>query len=203
MQLWKLAAAGLALTITITTAATAQQFPSKPIRVVVPFGAGSSTDIIARTIGQPLSQVLGQPVIIENKPGGDGAVAAGDVRRAAGDGHTLLMATNSPLSVVPHLHKQPPYDAIADFTAISHVGYYTFIIVVNPAVPAKTLAELIAHAKANPGKVNYGSGNTGSIVSTALLTSLAGIDMLHVPYKTEPVAIPDLLAGQIHMMNAS
>lgn len=183
--------------------ASAQSFPSKPLRIVVPFGAGSSTDLIARIVGQPLSVALGQPVIVENKPGGDGAVAALDVKRAAPDGHTLLLTTNSPLSVVPHLHKQPPYDAVADFTGISHIGYYTFLVVVNPAVPARTMAELIAHAKANKGKLNYATGNTGSIVSTALVQTLAGIEMSHVPYKTEPAAMPDLLAGQVHVTIAS
>lgn len=196
--------AGAAVAATAATLpAEAQTFPSRPIKLVVPFGAGSSTDIIARIIGQPLSQALGQPVIVENKPGADGGISGAEVKRAAPDGHTLLLATNSPLSVYPHLLKQPAYDPVADFTAISHVGYYTFFIVVHPSVPAKSVPELIAHAKANPGKLNYATGNTTSLVSSALFAKVAGIDMLHVPYKTEPPAVIDLLSGQTHVMISS
>ena len=185
------------------TPALAQQYPSKPIRLIVPFGAGSSTDIVARIIAAPLATALGQPVIVENKPGADGSIAGVEVKRAAPDGHTLLMGTNSPLSAVPYLQKQQPYDVIADFTPISHVGYFTFFLVTHPSVPAATLPELIAHVKANPGKVNYATGNTTSIVATALLAKLAGMDMVQVPYKTEPQAITDLLSGQTHVMISS
>ncbi|MGH8704440.1 MAG: Bug family tripartite tricarboxylate transporter substrate binding protein [Burkholderiales bacterium] len=181
----------------------AAQFPSKPVRVVVPFGAGSSTDIVMRIIAQPLGQALGQPVVVENKPGADGIIAAVDVIKAAPDGHTIFIATNSPLSAAPHLRKKLPYDPIADFTPISFIGNYTFFIVVHPTVPAKTLAELIAFARANPGKLNYATGNTTSIVSTAMFATLARIDMVHIPYKTEPPAITDLLSGQIHLMFSS
>ena len=186
-----------------TNPALAQQYPIKPIRMIVPFGAGSSTDIICRIISAPLATALGQPVIVENKPGADGAIAGVEVKRAAPDGHTLLMATNSPLSAVPYLQKQPPYDVLTDFTPVSHVGFYTFFVVVHPSIPANTLPELIAHVKANPGKVNYATGNTTSIVATALLAKLAGMDMVQVPYKTEPQAITDLLSGQTHVMISS
>lgn len=181
----------------------AQAYPTKSVRLVVPFGAGSSTDIIARIIAAPLQQALGQPVVVENKPGGDGVIAGGEVKRAAPDGHTILLATNTPLSVGPHLHKTPPYDPVTDFTGISHVGYYTFFIVTNPSVPAKTLPEFLAHVKANPGKLNYATGNTTAIVSSALFNKLAGLDMTHVPYKTEPPAVVDLLSGQVQHIIAS
>ena len=171
--------------------------------MVVPFGAGSSTDIVARIIGQPLGQALGQPVVVENKPGADGIIAAQDVVKAAPDGHTIFLATNSPLSAAPHLRKNVPYHALNDFTPISFVGNYTFFIVVHPSVPAKTLAELIDYARKNPGKLNYASGNTTSIVSTAMFSTLARITMTHIPYKTEPPAITDLLSGQIHLMFSS
>jgi tripartite-type tricarboxylate transporter receptor subunit TctC len=183
--------------------AFAQQYPSKPLRIIVPFGAGSSTDIVCRLIATPLALALGQPVVVENKAGADGAIAGVEVKRAAPDGHTLLFATNSPLSAVPYLQKQQPYDVMADFTPISHVGFYTFFLVVHPSIPATTLPELIAHVKANPGKVNYATGNTTSIVATALLATLAGMDMVQVPYKTEPQAITDLLSAQTHVMISS
>jgi tripartite-type tricarboxylate transporter receptor subunit TctC len=181
----------------------AAQYPSKPVRVLVPFGAGSSTDIVMRIIAQPLGQVLGQPVVVENKPGADGAIAAAEVAKAAPDGHTLILGTNSPFSAAPHLRKGLPYDALADFTPVSFVGNYTFFVVVHPSVPAKTLADLIAHARANPGKLNYGTGNTSGIVMTAMFASMANMQLVHVPYKSEPPAITDLLSGNIHLMFSS
>jgi tripartite-type tricarboxylate transporter receptor subunit TctC len=184
-------------------AASAQQFPSKPIRIVVPFGAGSATDLISRVLGNSVSAAIGQPVIVDNKAGADGAIAASEVAKAAPDGYTLLMATNSPLSVVPAMKKSPPYDPVADFTPITDVGRYTFFVVVNPDMPVKTLPELVQYAKANPGKVNYATGNTTGIVSSALLASLAKIEMVHVPYKTEPQVMADLVGGRVQMMFAS
>ena len=191
-------AAGLA-----PAAAQAQAFPSKPIRLVVPFPAGSATDGIARVIGASLGTAIGQPVLVENKAGADGAIAATEVARAAPDGYTLLMATNSPMSAVPAMKKVPPYDPVADFTPITDVGRYTFFMVVHPSVPANTIAELVQYAKANPGKLNYATGNTTGIVSTALFASLAGIQMVHVPYKGEPQAMTDLIAGRVQFLVAS
>jgi tripartite-type tricarboxylate transporter receptor subunit TctC len=179
------------------------QFPAKPIRVVVPFPAGSSTDSVTRVLANSVSQSIGQPLVVENKAGADGAIAAAEVAKAPADGYTLLMATNSPMSAVPAMKKNPPYDPVADFTPITDVGRYTFFIVVHPSVPAKTLAELIDYARANPGKLNYATGNTTGIVSTAFFASQAKIDMLHVPYKGEPQAITDLLAGRVQLMFAS
>src|SRR5437667_8144093 len=191
----------LTLALFLSTSALAQ-YPSKPVRVLVPFGAGSSTDIVMRILAQPLGQALGQPVVVENKPGADGAIAAAEVARAAPDGHTIVLGTNSPFSAGPHLRKVP-YDAIADFTPISLVGNYTFFVLVHPSVPARTLAELIAYARANPGKLNYATGNTSGIVMTAMLASQANIELMHVPYKSEPPAITDLLSGTIHVMISS
>jgi len=192
-----------ALVLVSWSAAAAAQYPSRPIRFIVPFGAGSSTDIVARIVAQPLGTTLGQPIVVENRPGADGQIAAELVAKAPADGYMLLLATNSPLSAAPHLRKKLPYDPLGDFTPISLVGRYTFFIVVNPAVPAKTLPDLIAHAKANPGKINYATGNTTSIVSTALFATLAGINMVHVPYRTEPPAVTDLLTGQVQLMISS
>lgn len=191
------------IVLSLAAASASAQFPSKPVRVVVPFGTGSSTDIVMRIVAQPLGQALGQLVLVDNKPGADGIIAATEVMRAAPDGHTLFIATNSPLSAAPHLKKKLPYDPIADFTPISFVGNYTFFVVVHPSVPAKTLSELIAFARVKPGQLNYATGNTTGIVSTAMLATLAKINIVHVPYKTEPPAIIDLLSGQIHLMFSS
>jgi tripartite-type tricarboxylate transporter receptor subunit TctC len=181
----------------------AAQFPAKPVRVVVPFPAGSSTDTVTRILANSVSQSIGQTLVVENKAGADGAIAAGEVAKAPADGYTLLMATNSPMSAVPALKKNPPYDPVADFTPITDVGRYTFFIVVHPSVPAKTLAELIDYARANPAKLNYATGNTTGIVSTAFFASQAGIKLVHVPYKGEPQAITDLVAGRVQLMFAS
>jgi tripartite-type tricarboxylate transporter receptor subunit TctC len=184
--------------------ATAQaQYPNKPVRVVVPFPAGSSTDIVTRVLASSVSQSLGQTLVVDNKAGADGAIAATEVAKAAPDGYTLLMATNSPMSAVPALKKSPPYDPVADFTPITDVGRYTFFIVVHPSVPAMTLKELIDYARANPGKLNYATGNTSGIVSTAYFASLAKIELVHVPYKGEPQALTDLVAGRVQLMFCS
>jgi tripartite-type tricarboxylate transporter receptor subunit TctC len=179
------------------------QYPGKPIRVVVPFPAGSATDTITRILANSVSQSLGQPLVVENKAGADGAIAAAEVAKSPADGYTLLMATNSPMSAVPAMKKNPPYDPVNDFSPITDIGRYTFFIVVHPSVPAKTLSELIAYARANPGKLNYATGNTTGIVSTAFFASQAGIKLVHVPYKGEPQAITDLVAGRVQLMFAS
>jgi tripartite-type tricarboxylate transporter receptor subunit TctC len=197
-----LAAAVLTAALSAPLGAAAQ-FPGKPIRVVVPFPAGSSTDTVTRILANSVSQSVGQPLIVENKAGADGAIAASEVARAPADGYTLLMATNSPMSAVPAMKKSPPYDPVADFTPITDVGRYTFFIVVHPSVPAKTLGELIDYARANPGKLNYATGNTTGIVSTAFFASQAKISMVHVPYKGEPQAVTDLVAGRVQFMFCS
>jgi tripartite-type tricarboxylate transporter receptor subunit TctC len=190
--------------VMLSVALAAQaQFPAKPLRVIVPFPAGSATDTITRILANSVSQPLGQPVVVENKAGADGAIAATEVAKAPADGYTLLMATNSPMSAVPAMKKIPPYDPVADFTPITDVGRYTFFIVVHPSVPARTLSELISYARTNPGKLNYATGNTTGIVSSAYFASLANIQMVHVPYKGEPQAMTDLVAGRVQLMFAS
>ena len=191
------------LALLLSCCAALAQFPSKPIRLVVPFPAGSATDTVARTLAAAVSQSIGQPVVVDDKAGADGAIAAGEVAKSPADGYTLLLATNSPLSAVPAMKKVPPYDPVADFTPITDVGRYTFFIVLHPDVPAKTLAEFIAYARANPGKLNYATGNTTGIVSTAFFASQAQIKMVHVPYKGEPQALTDLVAGRVQVMFCS
>src|SRR5689334_8858808 len=197
-----LVAAALTAVFAVAQPAAAQ-FPGKPVRVIVPFPAGSSTDIVTRILANAVSQSLGQPLIVDNKAGADGAIAASEVAKAPADGYTLLMATNSPMSAVPAMKKSPPYDPVADFTPITDVGRYTFFILLHPSVPARTLGELIDFARANPGKLNYATGNTTGIVSTAFFASQAKIQMVHVPYKGEPQAITDLVAGRVQFMICS
>lgn len=191
---------GLVMSLSLVAHA---QYPARPVRVIVPFPAGSATDTITRILASSVGASLGQPLLVENKAGADGAIAAAEVAKAPADGYTLLMATNSPMSAVPAMKKSPPYDPLADFTPITDIGRYTFFIVVHPSVPAKTLAELISHARASPGRLNYATGNTTGIVSTAYFASLADIRLVHVPYKGEPQAIADLVAGRVHLMFAS
>ncbi len=181
----------------------AQPYPSKPIRFVVAFGPGSASDALARIAGQELSQSMGQPVVVVHRPGADGAISAMEVKRAAADGYTFLFGTNSPLAVVPNIRKEPPYDVMADFVPITFLGDNTFFIVVHPSVPAKSIAELIAYAKANPKALNYAVGNTYALVSTALFAVNNGIVMTSVPYKSEPDSIPDLLSGRVHLINGT
>jgi len=182
------------------SSAGAQQYPTRPVTIVVPFAAGSGTDLISRLIGQQLSLALNQSVVIENKPGASGVIAATYVARAAPDGYTLLMATNSTHSANPSLFKALSYDPVKDFTPVARAGSYVFMLVINPEIPAKTLPELVAYAKANPGKLTYASGNTTGIVAGETLKSKAGIDVLHVPYKSTPPALNDVIGGRVSMM---
>jgi tripartite-type tricarboxylate transporter receptor subunit TctC len=183
--------------------ARAQAYPNKPIRFVISFGPGSASDTLARIAGQELSQSLGQPVVVLAKPGADGALSALEVKRAAADGYTFLFGTNSALAVVPNIRKEPPYDVLADFTPITYLGDNSFFIAVHPSVPARSIAELIAHAKANPNAISYASGNTYALVSIALFATMNGIQMRSVPYKSEPDSIPDLLSGRVQLINGT
>ena len=171
----KLAEGIVAAAMVLFAAPAVAQFPSKPIKIIVPFPAGSATDVVARILGQSVSNAIGQPVLIDNKAGADGAIGAADVMNSAPDGYTVLLATNSPMSAVPSLRKNPPFDPVTDFAPVTDVGRYTFFLYVNAALPFKTLGEMIAHAKSNPGKLNYGTGNATGIVSFAQIGSLAGI----------------------------
>jgi len=192
-----LVATCLALTATVAVADT---YPSKPITIVVPFAAGSGTDLIARIMGQQLAVAFNQSVIIENKVGASGVIAASYVARSVPDGYTLLMATNSTHSANPSLFKTLPYDPVKDFAPVARAGSYVFILVVNPEIPAKSLSELVAYAKTHPGKLTYASGNTTGIVTGETLKSRGGIDVLHIPYKSSPPALNDVIGGRVSMM---
>ena len=187
-----------ALALLASAAALAQPYPSRPVKLVVPFPAGSATDQIARVTGQQLQEALGQPFVVENKPGAQGAIAATEVARAAPDGYTIMVTTNTPQAANVSLFKKLNYDPVKDFAPIARLGTISFMIMVRPDFPAKNFREFLAHAKANPGKLSAGYGSAGSQVSQAMLRSMGGIDFVDVPYKGLPQAITDVLGGSIH-----
>jgi tripartite-type tricarboxylate transporter receptor subunit TctC len=177
--------------------AHAQGYPARPVKLVVPFPAGSATDQIARVVGQQLQESLGQPFVVENRPGAQGGIAATEVARAQPDGYTLMVATNTPLAANPSLFKKLNYDPVKDFAPVARLGTISFMIMVRPDFPAKSFKEFLAHAKANPGKLSAGYGSAGSQVSQAMLRSMGGIDFIDVPYKGLPQAITDVLGGSV------
>jgi tripartite-type tricarboxylate transporter receptor subunit TctC len=183
-----------------TALAQSSSYPNRTITLVLPFAAGSGTDTTTRIISQYLSAALGVGIVVENKAGANGMIAATYVARAAPDGYTLLVTTNTSHSANPYLLKTLTYDPVKDFTPIARTGDLPFMLVVNPEVPAKTVAELIAYAKANPGKLTYASGSSSAIVSGATFAHNAGLDLLHVPYKSSPPAMNDVISGRITMM---
>lgn len=184
-----------------SASAIAQSYPSKPIRFVVPLAAGGGTDILARSVGQKLGESWSQPVVVENRPGGGTIIGTELVAKAAPDGYTLSVASPA-FSINPSLYKKLPYDNLKDFAAVIQLSSFSNILVVNPALPAKTLTELIALAKSKPGQLNYGSPGNGSSphLGMELLKSMAGIQMVHVPYKGSAPAMIDLLGGQVSTM---
>lgn len=190
---WCAAAAAMALGAPLR----AQVYPSKPIRLIVPYAAGGFSDLTSRIITERMTRVLGQPLVIEARPGGGGRIGADQIAKAPADGYQLLYTTNGTHTYMMVTEKSPPYDAIRDFTPIGVVGDYGLQMVVNPAVPAATVKELIAYAKKNPGKVNYASSGVGSGIHFAgeFFNALAGVDMVHVPYKGSGPAMQDVIAG--------
>ena len=185
-----------------SSAARGQSWPSRPLRIVVPFAAGAGVlDIMARLVGRHLAEALGQQVVIDNRPGAGGIVGAEVVAKAEPDGYTLLMG-NTALVVAPYLYTKLPFDPLADFVPISLVNSAPLLLVVHPSVPAQSVGELLAYAKARPGQLNYGSGGVGTTpyLATELLKSMTGIDVVHVPYKGGAPALADLVAGQLSFM---
>jgi len=180
----------------------AQDYPSKPISLVVPFGPGSGTDQFARVLGQALGDDLKVPIVVENKGGAAGFIAAQYVAKAAPDGYTLLTTTNTTQSANEHLFKKLPYDPVKDFAPITLVSTGQMLLLVRPDSPYKTLADLIAAAKKAPGKLSFGAGSSSSQVASELLKQMAHVDALYVPYKSNPLALTDLIGGQIDFMFA-
>jgi tripartite-type tricarboxylate transporter receptor subunit TctC len=179
------------------------QYPDKPIRLIVPFPPGGAAELGARIYSVPLGQALGQPIIVETRPGGEGVIAADAVLKAAPDGYTLFYATNTAFNWVLAIRKQPPYNPVTDFTPVSLVGYFGFFLFTHPSVPGNTVAELIAYARANPGKLNYGSGNSTAQLFGAQLAQLEKLDIVHVPYKGDGPLTIDLVGGRVQVAFAT
>jgi len=187
------------LVLVFSTAALAQGYPTRPVRLVVPFPAGSATDQIARLAGAELQQALGQPFVVENKAGAQGAIAAAEVAKAAPDGYTLMLTTNTPQAANVSLFKKLTYDPVKDFTPITRYGTTSFMLMVRPDSPAKDLKGFIAHARSQPGKLSGGYGSSGSQVSLAMLKQLGKLDIVEVPYKGIPQTITDTMGGSLEL----
>lgn len=182
--------------------ASAQTYPSKPIRLVVPYPPGGPLDIMARAIGQKLTEAWKQPVVVDNRAGAGGNIGADLVAKSPADGYTLLMGAVATHAINPSLYSKIPYDPVKDFTPVALVAQVPNILVINPSVPAKSVRELIALARAKPGYLNFGSGSTGSTGHLAgeLFNTMAGVQMVHIPYKGAAPAMADLLSGQVQLM---
>jgi len=186
-----------ALSAIALPAAHAQNYPNKPIKFVIPFSAGSATDNVGRIIAQAMGDAMGQTITVENKAGANGILGAEAVKSAPADGYTFLVTTSTTQAANVHLYRKLPYDPVKDFTPIGKIGETGFILMVTTEFPAKDMKEFVAYAKANPGKLAFGHGSSGSLVSAAMLTELAGLQAVNVPYKSIPPALTDLLGGQI------
>ena len=202
MNAWTRRTALLSLAATAAFAAHAQPYPNKPIRAVVPFAAGSATDQIGRAFAEKMSATLGQPIVIENKPGANGMLGADIVAKAPGDGYTLLIGTNSTNAALKYLMKKLPYDQDTAFAPVGFLGSVPLMVAVNNDVPAKTLKELVALAKSKPGQVSFAYASTSQQVSSEMLSSMAGIQMNPIPYKSGPAAMTDLIGGQVNIFTA-
>ncbi len=189
------------LTLTANGVALAQTYPAKPIRFVVPFVAGGGTDLIARSIGQKLNEAWGQPVVVDHRPGGTGALGSLIVAQAAADGYTLLMVTSSTHAISPNLYRKPPYHPVRDFAAIALTATAPQLLAVHPSVPVNSVKELVALAKAKPGTLNFASPGTGTLghMTGELFKMVAGIDIVHIPYKGSASAARELLGGQVQL----
>ena len=200
MKLRKLLALGAMALATVgvqSAFAQAQDYPKGPVKMIVPFPPGSATDLAARVIGQQLQNALGKPFIVENKPGAQGTIAGQEVVRAAPDGQTLLFTSNTAIASNVPLMKKMPYDPTKDFSPVAGVGTTALVLMVKPDFPAKNLNEFIAHAKQRPGKLAAGYGSTSSQISISRLSKMSGLDVLSVPYKGIPLAVNDVMSGQV------
>ena len=191
-----------ALTSALAAPAIAQTtYPNKPIRILVGFAPGGGTDIVARALGVKMSEVLGQTIVVENRAGASGTIAAAEVARSAPDGYTLLMGHSNSNAIAPFVLDKVPYDAAVDFTPITYVGYVPNVLVVHPSIPARSVPELVALAKAKPGTYTYASSGVGSTqhLAGALFAKLTEVELNHIPYKGSGQAVVDLIGGQVNM----
>ena len=188
--------------MSIQANAQAQGYPNKPIKAIVPFAAGSATDQVGRAFAQKMSEILGQPIVVENKAGVNGMLGADAVAKSAPDGYTLLIGTNSTNAALKSLMKKLPYDQDTAFAPVAYMGSVPLIVAVNNDVPVKSLKEFVDMAKAKPTQVTFASASTSQLVSSEMLASMAGIQMTHVPYKSGPAAMTDLMGGQVNMFTA-
>jgi tripartite-type tricarboxylate transporter receptor subunit TctC len=188
--------------LALAPGAWAQSWPSRPIRLVVPFPAGGATDLLARAIAQGVGNAFGQAIVVDNRPGAGGTLGSAEVAKAAPDGHTLLMCTSSTHSIAPHLNPNLPYNAEADFTPIAQVANATNIVLVPKDLPVASMKELIAYAKARPGQLNYASSGNGTIVNLTAeaFKAQAGVFIVHIPYRGTALAIPDLVSGKVQLL---
>ncbi|WP_341895949.1 tripartite tricarboxylate transporter substrate binding protein [Ferrovibrio terrae] len=186
----------------IALPALGQSYPNRPIKFIVPFAAGSATDTVARVVGEYVGRDLKQPVVVENAAGGNGVIAAQKVATATPDGYTLLISTNTTHAANQSMLKKLPYDAVRDFETVSMLGTIPMALVVNPSLPVNSVSDLIAYAKANPGKLSFGAGSSSSRISVEMFKTMTGTDIVHVPYKSNPQAVTDLLGGQVQLMIA-
>lgn len=193
----------LAAVLAIAVAAAHAEYPEKPVHFVVPFAAGGGADALARAVADGMSKYLKQPVLVDNKPGGDATIAGQYVKAAAPDGYTILFGSNTGFSGAPALHKNVGYDPVSDFTPISMMGLFPYFLVVNRDLPAKSLRELVEYARAHPNTLNYASGNAMGIVGTGQLLAAEKLEMTHVPYKGEAPAMPDLFSNRVQMLFAT
>ena len=186
----------------IVAPALAQSYPNRPVRLIVPFPAGGATDILARALSIKLGEKLGQPLIVENRPGAGGTIGADAAAKSTADGYTLLLATSSTHSIGPAINPKIPYDAVADFTPLGYVATSPNVVLVPNTSPVKSVRELIDYAKKNPGKLNYASSGNGTIVhlTTELFKAMANVYMLHIPYRGTALAIPDLVSGKVDVL---
>jgi tripartite-type tricarboxylate transporter receptor subunit TctC len=193
--------AALAIAFTWSHLHAAEAYPTRPVRIIAPFPAGSGVDIVARMVATPLAQAVGQPVVVDNRPGANGTIACDLAAKAAPDGYTLLLANASTLAMAPSLYKNVPYDPVKSFAPITLITTSANVLVVHPSLPASTTVAFIALAKARPGQLNYGSAGAGNSTHLAaeLFRLMAGVELVHVPYKGTPPMLAELLTGQIQL----